>query len=160
MKSWRQCAVSSPVMTGSQRWCQGWLGCRCEESALLVLLALYSAEARVSCREEVEKRCVSISTHAIGHQRTLLRAQTLTYDPALHSRVETVFSKHLGRRQRRGSASQKIDRTPNYHTDTSQDVHPTADCLLIYLLLERCHSHVGDDFYCDATGRRGVFDSD
>lgn len=97
MESGRQRAVSSPVVAD---WCRGrcQFGRGCEEGTLLVLLALQSADPGVPCREEVEKSGISVSTDAVRHQRALLRAQTLTYDPALHSRVETIFGKHLGQR--------------------------------------------------------------
>lgn len=98
-------------------WCRGrcWFGRGCEESTLLVLLALQSAEAGVARREEVEKCRISVSTHAVRHQRALLGAQTLTYDPSLHSRVKTVFSKHLGQRQELGRVSDRFDQSLMQH---------------------------------------------
>lgn len=83
-------------MSGRRRG-RRWFGRGREKSALLVLLALQSAEAGVACREEVKEGGVSIPTRAVRRQRALLRTQALTYDPALDPGVETVFGKHLER---------------------------------------------------------------
>lgn len=67
----------------------------------MVLLQVLDSQASVSGRQEIQKGRVAVLMNAVRGEGSLVGAQALPDDPALHSRVKAILEEHLERRMER-----------------------------------------------------------